>query len=154
MKRKKTKDPPIPIPAACITVEAAELITRFWDRKKNVKVHLTMGCQNLDKVPSRNIIAEIKGSEKPEEVVVAGGHVDSWDVGTGAHDDGQAVIVTWEALRLIKALVDKEPSFRPRRTIRFVGWTDEECRSSGAKEYHRKVEEEKNDGESRNSNRK
>jgi len=101
-----------------------------------------MGCKNLDKAQSRNVIVDIKGREKPEELVIAGGHIDSWDVGSGAHDDGQAIILTWEALRIIKTLIDKDPSFRPRRTIRFVAFTNEENGAAGATAYHDKEKQE------------
>ena len=75
---------------------------------------------------SRNIISEIRGYERPDEIVVVGGHIDSWDVGQGAHDDGGACIASWEVLRLIKDL-----GLKPKRTIRCVLWTNEENGSRG-----------------------
>jgi carboxypeptidase Q len=77
------------------------------------------------------VIAEIKGSEKPDEVIVIGGHFDSWDVGQGAHDDGGGCIVAWETVRLLKEL-----GLRPRRTIRVVLWTNEENGLRGGTAYH------------------
>jgi carboxypeptidase Q len=81
-------------------------------------------------VESANVVAELRGREVPEEIVLVGGHIDSWDVGTGASDDGVGCIVTWEALRLMKAL-----NIRPRRTVRLVLWTNEENGFSGANAY-------------------
>jgi len=75
-------------------------------------------------------MCEIVGREKPEEVVVVGGHIDSWDVGQGAHDDAQGCVISWEIIRLLKTL-----GLRPRRTIRAVCWTDEECGARGAMAY-------------------
>jgi carboxypeptidase Q len=84
-------------------------------------------------VASANVIGEIVGRERPEEVVLVGGHLDSWDVGTGASDDGAGCIVTWEALRLMKKL-----GIRPRRTVRLVLWTNEEHGMNGAAAYSTK----------------
>jgi len=81
-------------------------------------------------VPSRNAIAELAGSERPEEVVVLGGHIDSWDVGQGAVDDGGGAIAAWEAVRLMKEL-----GLRPKRTVRVVLWTSEETGAAGGKAY-------------------
>jgi carboxypeptidase Q len=79
---------------------------------------------------SANVVGEIRGREKPDEVVLVGGHIDSWDVGAGASDDGVGCIVTWEALRLMKTL-----GIRPRRTVRVVLWTNEENGFGGASAY-------------------
>jgi len=81
-------------------------------------------------VASANVVAEITGRERPEEIVLLGGHLDSWDVGTGASDDGAGCIITWEALRLMKKL-----GLRPRRTVRLVLWTNEEHGMHGATAY-------------------
>jgi carboxypeptidase Q len=91
------------------------------DRGTPVRVRLTMAAKFLPDVPSANVVAEILGSRHPEQVVVVGGHFDSWDVGTGAIDDGGGCIASWEALRLMKAL-----GLRPRRTVRVVLFTNEE----------------------------
>jgi carboxypeptidase Q len=118
------------IPAAAIAVEDAMLLHRMQDRGQPVSVKLVMSAQNLPDVPSRNVVAELRGREKPDEVVVIGGHIDSWDVGQGAMDDAGGVVVAWEAVRLMKAL-----GLRPRRTVRVVGWTDEEQSTGGGKAY-------------------
>ena len=118
------------IPAAAVTVENAELLQRMQDRGEAIVVHLTMGAQTLAPAPSRNVIAEIKGSERPNEVLIMGGHIDSWDVGQGAMDDGGGAVAAWEALRLIKQL-----GVRPKRTIRVVLWTNEEIGAAGGAAY-------------------
>jgi carboxypeptidase Q len=118
------------IPAAAITVEAAELLQRMQDRGERVVVRLKMTAHMLSMAPSRNVVAEITGSEKPNEVIVMGGHIDSWDVGQGAMDDGAGCVSAWEALRLIKQL-----GVRPKRTIRVVLWTNEENGGAGGRGY-------------------
>jgi carboxypeptidase Q len=118
------------IPAAAITVEDAMLLHRMQDRGQPISVHLAMGARQLPDAPSRNIVAEIRGRELPDEVVVIGGHIDSWDVGQGAMDDAGGVVAAWEAVRLMKAL-----GLRPRRTVRVVGWTNEENGTRGGRGY-------------------
>jgi carboxypeptidase Q len=120
----------VKIPAAAIAVEDAMLLHRMQDRGQQVSVRLVMSARELPPAPSRNVVAELRGREKPDEVVVFGGHIDSWDVGQGALDDAGGVVIAWEALRLMKTL-----GLRPRRTIRVVGWTDEEQRTSGGDAY-------------------
>jgi len=93
-------------------------------------VTLKMEARTLPDADGRNILAEIRGSERPEEVVVLGGHIDSWDVGTGAMDDAGGVVAAWEAVRLIRRL-----GLKPRRTIRVVGWTNEENGTRGGIAY-------------------
>ena len=110
-----------PIPFAAISIEDAAMLHRMQRRGQPVQVTLRMEAHLLPDAPSRNAVAEITGSLYPEEVVVMGGHSDSWDVGTGAMDDGGGVIVAWEALRLMKRL-----GLRPRRTVRAVAWVNEE----------------------------
>lgn len=118
------------IPHAAITVEDAMMIHRMINRGETVVVRLEMEAQTLPDVPSRNVIGEIRGSEKPDEVVVMGGHSDSWDVGQGAMDDGGGLVVAWEALNLIKKL-----GLKPKRTIRVVGWVNEETMGRGSLAY-------------------
>jgi carboxypeptidase Q len=89
-----------------------------------------MEARFLPDAPSANLVGEIAGREKPDEIVLVGGHIDSWDVGMGAMDDGGGCIVTWEALRLLKRL-----GLRPRRTIRVVLFTNEENGLRGAEAY-------------------
>ena len=118
------------IPAAAITVEDAMLLHRLQNRGVVPTVHLTMSARTLPDAPSRNIVAELRGRELPDEIVVMGGHIDSWDVGQGAMDDAGGVVAAWEALRLMKQL-----GLRPRRTIRVVGWTNEENGTRGGQGY-------------------
>ena len=118
------------IPAAAITVEDAMLLHRMQDRGAPVRVTLRMNARMLADAPSRNIVAELRGRELPDEVVVIGGHIDSWDVGQGAMDDAGGVVVAWEAIRLMKRL-----GLRPRRTVRVVGWTNEENGTRGGLAY-------------------
>ena len=118
------------IPAAAIAVEDAMLLHRMLDRGQPVTVKLVMSARNLPDAPSRNVVAELRGREKPDEIVVIGGHIDSWDVGQGAMDDAGGVVAAWEAVRLMKAL-----GLRPRRTVRVVGWTNEENGVDGGKAY-------------------
>ena len=118
------------IPHAAITVEDAMMIHRMINRGEKVVVRLEMEAQTLPDVPSRNAIGEIRGTEKPDEVVLLSGHLDSWDVGNGAMDDGGGLVVGWEALNLLKKL-----GLKPRRTIRVVGWTNEETMGRGGLAY-------------------
>lgn len=118
------------IPAAAIAPEDADMIERMVARGETVRLRLTMGARTLPDVMSRNVIGEIRGTERPEEVVVMGGHIDSWDVGRGAMDDAGGVVAAWEGIRLLKAL-----GLRPRRTIRVVGWTNEENGMRGGNAY-------------------
>ena len=118
------------IPHAAITVEDAMMLHRMQSRGEQPVVTLTMSARTLPDSPSRNVVAEIVGREHPEEVVVLGGHIDSWDVGQGAMDDGGGSVVAWEAVRLIKRL-----GLTPRRTIRVVLWTNEENGLRGGRAY-------------------
>ena len=109
------------------------MLHRFQDRGERVVVTLTMGARTLPDARSRNVVAELPGAERPDEVVVLGGHIDSWDVGQGAMDDGGGAIAAWEAVRLIHVL-----GLKPRRTIRVVLWTNEENGGRGALAYRDK----------------
>ena len=119
-----------PIPHAAITLEDARMIRRFRARGERVEVRLRMEAETLPDVPSRNVITELRGRERPEEVVVLGGHIDSWDVGQGAMDDAGGAVATWQAVRILKSL-----GLRPRRTLRVVLWTNEENGLRGAFAY-------------------
>jgi carboxypeptidase Q len=119
-----------PIPFAAISIEDAMMLHRMQNRGQPVAVTLTMEARTLPDAPSRNAVAELAGSEKPDEVIVMGGHIDSWDVGTGAMDDGGGVVVAWEALKLMKRL-----GLRPHRTVRVVAWTNEENGARGGSAY-------------------
>ena len=119
------------IPAAAITTEYAALITRLQQRGVPVRLRLKMQAHSADeRVPSANVIGELVGSEKPAEVVVIGGHIDSWDVGQGAHDDGGGCVAAMEALTTLRRL-----GLRPRRTIRVVLFTNEENGLAGGRKY-------------------
>ncbi|VDI60636.1 carboxypeptidase Q [Mytilus galloprovincialis] len=119
------------IPTACITVEDAEMMDRMQQRGHKIVVKLKMSAKTLPSVTSRNTIAEIKGSTYPEQIVLVSGHLDSWDVGQGAMDDGGGAFISWQALSLIKQL-----GLRPKRTIRLVMWTAEEEGGFGGNEYY------------------
>ena len=117
------------IPAAAVTAEDAELIVDLV-RQGTVKMKLILTPQTLPDVESANVIGDIKGSEHPEQVVIASGHLDSWDLGTGAIDDGAGVAVSMEAVHLIQQL-----HLEPKRTIRVIAWMNEENGSAGSKQY-------------------
>ncbi|MCA1586169.1 MAG: M20/M25/M40 family metallo-hydrolase [Acidobacteria bacterium] len=119
-----------PIPAAAIAAEDANRLQRLVARGQRVRVRLEMQAHFAADVETANVIGEIGGRERPEEVVLVGGHFDSWDVGTGASDDGVGCIVTWEALRLMKTL-----GLKPRRTVRLVLFTNEENGLRGGTAY-------------------
>ncbi len=118
------------IPAAAITTEDADRLQRMSDRGDRVVVRLTMEAHFEPDAPSANVVGEIRGRERPDEIVVVSGHLDSWDVGAGAIDDGGGCVVTWEALRIMKKL-----NLRPRRTVRVVLWTNEENGTRGGLAY-------------------
>jgi carboxypeptidase Q len=118
------------IPAAALSIEDAQLLHRFQGRGQPVELTLSMSARTLPDAPSHNVIAEVVGRERPDEVVVLGGHIDSWDVGQGAMDDGGGSVAAWEAVRLIHHL-----RLRPRRTVRVVLWTNEENGGRGAQAY-------------------
>jgi hypothetical protein len=123
--------PGIPkIPAAAVTIEDATLMQRLVDAGNSVVVHLEMEARTLPDADSANVIGEIPGSEKPEEIVVIGGHIDSWDVGAGAQDDGSGIITALQAAYLIHKL-----GLQPRRTLRVVFWTNEENGGMGGEAY-------------------
>uniref|UniRef100_A0A6P7FLG6 Carboxypeptidase Q n=1 Tax=Diabrotica virgifera virgifera TaxID=50390 RepID=A0A6P7FLG6_DIAVI len=118
------------IAAASITIEDARMLQRIQDRGDKIVLKLNIQTQNLDPVTSRNVVAEIKGSRDPEKVVLVSGHIDSWDVGVGALDDGGGAFISWYALRVLKAL-----GLKPKRTLRSVLWTAEEEGLIGVQAY-------------------
>ena len=118
------------IPTAALSMEDAMMLGRIHDRGERITLNLNMEAKTVGDRWSRNIVSEIKGHQYPDEIVVVGGHIDSWDVGQGAHDDGGACIASWEVLRLIKEL-----GLKPKRTIRCVLWTNEENGSRGSHAY-------------------
>jgi carboxypeptidase Q len=118
------------IPAAAIAAEDANRIARLTARGRRVRLRLVIEARVEPDAQSANVVAEIRGRETPDEIVLVGSHFDSWDVGTGASDNAVGCIVTWEALRLMKAL-----GLRPRRTVRLVLFTNEENGFGGANAY-------------------
>jgi carboxypeptidase Q len=118
------------VPAAALAVEDADRLQRMQNRGTTVRVRLKMEAKFLPDADSANVIGEIRGRERPDEIVVVSGHFDSWDVGTGSTDDGGGCVVTWEALRLMKKL-----NLRPRRTVRVVLFTNEENGVAGGRAY-------------------
>jgi carboxypeptidase Q len=124
------------IPAGAVTAEDADLIADLV-RQGPVRMKLILTPQTLPDVESANVIADIKGSEHPEQVIVVSGHLDSWDLGTGAIDDGAGVAVSMEAANLIQKL-----HLKPKRTIRVIAWMNEENGLAGSKQYAKDHEEE------------
>jgi acetylornithine deacetylase/succinyl-diaminopimelate desuccinylase-like protein len=124
-------DDPVPhIPAGAITAEDADLIHRLLASGETVRLSLRLGCRTLPDVESANVVADLEGREAPDEVVLIGAHLDSWDLGTGAVDDAAGVAMVMETLRLLKAL-----DLRPRRTVRGVLYMNEENGLRGGKAY-------------------
>jgi carboxypeptidase Q len=125
-----TDDPGLKlVPAAAVTAEDADLLANLT-RQGPVTMHLTLTPQNLPRVESANVIADWRGSVHPEQVVVVSGHLDSWDLGTGAIDDGAGVAVAMEAIHLLQKL-----GLHPKRTVRFIAWMNEEHGTDGARTY-------------------
>ena len=118
------------IPHAAITLEDAAMMGRMADRGLTIKISLSMEAKSYEDVLSQNVMSEIIGSEYPEEIIVLGGHIDSWDAGQGAHDDGGGCVAAWQAIKLIKDL-----GLKPKRTIRAVMWTNEENGLRGGEAY-------------------
>jgi hypothetical protein len=120
------------IPAAALSTEDADMLDRLLQAGVPVKVKLRMEAHREPDAPSHNVMGEIRGSQKPDEVVVLGGHIDSWDIGQGANDDGSGIMASLEAVALIKKL-----GLHPRRTIRVVFWVNEENGGSGGLAYRK-----------------
>jgi carboxypeptidase Q len=117
------------IPAAAVTAEDADLLKNLAAQGE-VRMHLTLTPQSFPRAASANVLADWKGTEHPEQVVIVSGHLDSWDLGTGAIDDGAGIVVSMQAIHLLQKL-----GIHPRRTVRFVAWMDEEQGSDGAQTY-------------------
>ncbi len=117
------------IPAAAITAEDADLI-EYLSRQGRVRMKLVLTPQRLPDVTSYNVIGDLKGSEHPEQVVIVSGHLDSWDLGTGAIDDGAGVAVAMEAAHILQQL-----GLTPKRTLRVIAWMDEEYGGTGGEQY-------------------
>lgn len=126
------------IPAAAVTWEDAELINRLVTKGNTVRMHLVLTPQTLEDVPSANVVAEIKGTDKADEIVLVGGHLDSWDLGTGAIDNGSGVSMVMETMRILHEL-----GIKPRRTIRGVLFMNEENGLRGGRGYFAAHKDEK-----------
>ena len=118
------------IPAAAISTNDAEYLSGLLKIKKDTEVYIKLNCEQLPDVESYNVIGEITGSQFPEEFIVVGGHLDSWDLGDGSHDDGAGIVQSMEVLRLFKEL-----KFKPKRSIRAVLFMNEENGLRGGKKY-------------------
>ena len=124
-----------PIPTAAISTAGAELLIKALSEDANTTFQIKMNCQILPDVQSYNVIGEIRGTEYPDEIILVGGHLDSWDMGEGAHDDGAGVVHSMEVINLFSKL-----EMKPKRTIRCVLFMNEENGLRGAKEYARVAE--------------
>jgi hypothetical protein len=120
------------IPAACISTRGANLLSELLKKDPSTTFGMKLSCVELDPVVSHNVVGDITGSESPEEIIVMGGHLDSWDLSPGAHDDAAGCAHSLEALRLIKEL-----DLKPKRTIRAVMFMNEEFGGSGGRDYAR-----------------
>jgi hypothetical protein len=127
--------PGIPkIPAAALSLEDTAMIVRLLNKGVPVRVKLSMEAHQEPDADSHNVMGDIRGREKPDEVVVLGGHIDSWDIGQGANDDGSGIMATFQAVALIRKL-----GLKPRRTIRIVFWVNEENGGAGGVAYRKMI---------------
>lgn len=120
---------PAPVPAAALAAEDADLVEHLASQGK-VRMHLTLTPQNLPETTGYNVVADVKGSEHPEQIVVVSGHLDSWDLGRGAIDDGAGVAIAMATAELLQRL-----QLRPKRTLRVIAWMDEENGGGGHEAY-------------------
>ena len=118
------------IPAAALSTNAASLLSKTLKENPNLKFYFRQSCESLPDAPSHNVVAEIKGSEKPDEIIVVVGHLDSWYLAQGAHDDGTGIAQSMEVLRMFKAL-----NIKPKHTIRVVLFMNEENGNRGGIKY-------------------
>ena len=118
------------IPAAAISTNAAELLSQKLKTNPKLKFYLKQSCQQLDDVLSYNVIGEIKGSEHPENIMLVGGHLDSWDLADGAQDDGAGVVQSMEVINIFKNI-----GYKPKNTLRVVLFMNEENGGRGGKKY-------------------
>jgi carboxypeptidase Q len=118
------------VPCCAISTNGADLLSNIIRANKDTRFFFQMSCQNLDSVLSYNVIGELRGTEKPQEIIVAGGHLDSWDTGDGAHDDGAGIVQSIEIIRTFKSL-----GWKPKRTIRIVAFMNEENGTKGGRKY-------------------
>jgi Zn-dependent M28 family amino/carboxypeptidase len=118
-----------PVPAAALAAEDADLVEHLAEQGR-VRMHLTLTPQHLPDTTGYNVVADIKGSEHPEQIVVVSGHLDSWDLGRGAIDDGAGVVISMATAEVLQRL-----HIRPRRTLRVIAWMDEENGGGGHEAY-------------------
>ncbi|MCX6145394.1 MAG: M20/M25/M40 family metallo-hydrolase [Ignavibacteriales bacterium] len=118
------------VPSAAISTRGAEYLSKILSQGIAVRIQLKLSAQTLPDVESANVVGELRGTEKPNEVIIMGGHLDSWDIGYGAQDDGAGCIQSLEALRLLKKL-----GLKPKRTIRAVMFMNEENGGRGGTAY-------------------
>ncbi|CAM3444519.1 Aminopeptidase Y [Flavobacterium longum] len=119
------------IPAAAISTNGAELLSKMLRENPNLKFRFSQDCQSMGEVLSYNVIGEVKGSEHPDRIMVVGGHLDSWDLADGAHDDGAGVVQSMEVFRIFKSM-----GYRPKNTLRVVLFMNEENGGRGGKQYN------------------
>lgn len=124
------------IPACAISTMGADLLHDLLQKDPDLNFHLEMDCQNYPEAPSHNVIGELRGSEYPDEIILVGGHLDSWDLGEGAQDDGTGVVQAIEVLNIFQKM-----GYQPKRTIRAVAYMNEENGMGGAIEYGRVAKE-------------
>jgi hypothetical protein len=120
------------IPAAAISTNGAELLSSMLSLNPKTKLFFRQNSKNFPDVLTHTVIGEIKGSQKPEEIIVVGGHLDTWDLGDGSHDDGAGIVQSMEVLRIFKSL-----NYKPKRTIRVVLFANEENGLRGGNKYAR-----------------
>ena len=118
------------IPTAAISTNGAELLSKTLKSNPTLKFYLKMSCQQMDDALSYNVVGEIKGTEHPENIMVVGGHLDSWDLADGSHDDGAGIVQSMEVINIFKNL-----GYKPKNTIRVVLFMNEENGGKGGKKY-------------------
>jgi hypothetical protein len=126
------------IPAAAISTNDAELLSSMIALNPKLRFFIKQNCKNYPEVKSHNVIAQINGEVSPEKIILVGAHLDSWDLGDGAHDDGAGVVQSMEVMRLMS-----QKGFRPKNTIRVVLFANEENGLKGAKAYSKNVKKSK-----------
>jgi carboxypeptidase Q len=131
--------PNIPkIPAIAVSTKHAEVLSKLLKDDASLQLYVETHCQMLPDAPSYNVIGELRGSQFPNEIIAVGGHLDSWDLGQGAHDDGTGCVQSIEVLRLFKAM-----GIKPKRTLRAVMFMNEENGLRGGREYAKQAEAKK-----------
>jgi len=125
----------VKIPAVAIATQHADILSKMIREDKSLQFYMETHCESLEDVPSFNVIGELKGSEYSDEIIVVSGHLDSWDLAQGAHDDGAGCVQSIDALRVLKLM-----GYKPKRTLRAVLYMNEENGLRGGTEYARQAE--------------